>query len=149
MSRDKVGRARGVRSKEEMVSVMLELGFTWEWLDGEILRATTPVIPAVRSASGRKVFFNQLIASTANALEFGCADTSDSIDGMEVTQEALDKCVCFGDNTPVDLSVLLYGKQVAEELAVDLQWQRCDVALLDNYLVMHARRLWEGPVKDR
>src|SRR3954447_9175291 len=41
-----------------------ELGYSWEWLDDGCLRATTPVLPAVREgAPGRRSFFNQLIAA--------------------------------------------------------------------------------------
>jgi alpha-ketoglutarate-dependent taurine dioxygenase len=33
---------------------------------------------------------------------------------------------------------------LAEELIVDLQWQQGDVALVDNYRVMHGRRPFHG-----
>jgi alpha-ketoglutarate-dependent taurine dioxygenase len=40
---------------------------------------------------------------------------------------------------------LQYAKQACDECAVELLWQAKDVALLDNYLVMHARRDFDGP----
>ena len=36
-------------------------------------------------------------------------------------------------------------KAMCEDVAVELEWQTRDVALLDNYLVMHARRSFDGP----
>ena len=42
-----------------------------------------------------------------------------------------------------------WGPTSGEKHAVDLQWQSGDVALLDNYLVMHARRIWNGPLGSR
>ena len=50
----------------------------------------------------------------------------------------------------MDPKVLAWIKDRADALGVDLPWEDGDVALLDNYLVMHARRLWDdehGPRK--
>jgi hypothetical protein len=33
---------------------------------------------------------------------------------------------------------------IAEEMQVDLYWEKGDVVLLDNYSVMHSRRPWVG-----
>ena len=33
---------------------------------------------------------------------------------------------------------------IADELAYDVPWRAGDVALIDNYLVMHGRRPFEG-----
>ena len=37
-----------------------------------------------------------------------------------------------------------FALRICEELAVDVQWERGDVALIDNFTVMHARRPWTG-----
>ena len=34
--------------------------------------------------------------------------------------------------------------QIAEQLTFDLAWQQGDVALVDNFLVMHGRRSFRG-----
>ena len=34
--------------------------------------------------------------------------------------------------------------ELAEELIYDLPWQSGDVALIDNYVVMHGRRTFQG-----
>lgn len=61
------------------------------------------------------------------------------------TQEGIDACVRFGNGDSVPLEVLLEAKQMCEEHAIDVCWQKGDVALLSNYLMMHARRPWNGP----
>lgn len=131
----------GCPTKEAVEARMAELKYTWEWVDdGTTLRATSPALPAVRVAPGtdRRVFFNQLVAQIANAEEFrrrpGAGDEDTS----------LSRFLTFGDGSPLDEDILRFAKQACEDTAVELVWQPGDVALLDNFLVMHARRQFEG-----
>jgi hypothetical protein len=51
-------------TREAAESRLRGLNYSWEWQEGGNLRATTPVLPAVRQLpDGRKSFFNQLIAA--------------------------------------------------------------------------------------
>ena len=51
-------------TRDEAETRLREIGYDWEWLPDGSLRATTPILPAVYEASsGRKTFFNQLIAA--------------------------------------------------------------------------------------
>lgn len=163
-----------VDTKEECETKMKAGGWTWEWgvgpnrddrLSDDFLKCTTPVLDAVKdvtrssplssstSTSGgnpntKKCFFNQLIATTANALEFSKVGVNgggyDPLHDVP-TQEAIDSCVRFGNGDSVPLEVLLDAKRMCEELAIDVQWERGDVALISNYHMMHARRPWNGP----
>ena len=63
----------------------------------------------------------------------------------EPTQEGIDACVCFGNGDQVPLKILLEAKQICEQYSIDLCWEKGDVALVSNYLMMHARRPWNGP----
>ncbi|VEU38836.1 unnamed protein product [Pseudo-nitzschia multistriata] len=151
-------------TREECERKMGLGGWTWEWgvgpsnasasVGSDFLKCTTPVLEAVKKVgnSGRKCFFNQLIATTANALEFGRKGGGDQThrNGYDPlvdvpTQEGIDECVRFGNGDPVSLEVLLEAKEICEELAIDVRWQKGDVVLLSNYLMMHARRPWKGP----
>ena len=153
-----------VSTKDECESKMKAGGWTWEWGVGpsnatgtvgkDFLKCTTPVLEAVKLANGggggklRKCFFNQLIATTANALEFSRVGSSTSGCDPLVdlpTQTGIDECVCFGNGDPISLEILLDAKKICEDLAVNIQWQKGDVVLLSNYLMMHARRPWKGP----
>ena len=147
-----------VNSKEECEEKMEAGGWDFEWGVGphgtqpgpDFLKFTTPVLDAVKTAPGtsKKCFFNQLIATTANALEFSRVGShGGGYDPLKdiPTQQGIDECVRFGNGDPVSLEILLEAKQICEEWAIDVCWQKGDVALISNYLMMHARRPWNGP----
>ena len=81
---------------------------------------------------GRSTFFNQLIAAYR-----GWADK----------RNEPSKSICFGDGSPIDSEKMDVAIALADELSFDLQWQSGDVALIDNFLVMHGRRPFEGTRK--
>ena len=69
---------------------MTELGYTWDWQANNDLRATTPILPAVRNlGDGRSSFFNQLIAA---------------FKGWKDTRNDPSKAITFGDGTSMVLS---------------------------------------------
>ncbi|MEL7447656.1 MAG: TauD/TfdA family dioxygenase [Pseudomonadota bacterium] len=120
----------GVESVAEAEARLAALGYRHEWLPGEVLRATTPVLPAVRALlDGRRVFFNQLIAAFR---------------GWQDTRNDPRKSICFGDDSPIDEAAMNTAIALSDELSFDLNWQAGDVALVDNYLVMHGRRPFTG-----
>jgi hypothetical protein len=121
---------------EECEAKMRRGGWEWEWgagpngakLGPDFLRCTTPRLDAVKTAPGtvRECFFNQLIATTANALEFShVGKDGGGFDPLVdvPTQQAINECVRFADGSEVDLAILLDAKRICEELAVDVQWQ--------------------------
>lgn len=106
------------------------LGYEWEWLEQDSLRVTTAVLPAVRETSnGRQVFFNQLIAAFR---------------GWKDTRNAAEKSIRFGDDSEISTEAMAKAIQIGDELSFDIPWQTGDVALVDNFLVMHGRRPFEG-----
>jgi hypothetical protein len=50
----------------------------------------------------------------------------------------------YGDGTAIATEDLELALTIAEEMQVDLSWEKGDVVLLDNYAVMHSRRPWVG-----
>ena len=150
-----------VETKEECEEKMKNGGWTWEWgvgPDGKynernpnILKCTTPKLDAVKTIgegdNARKVFFNQLIATTANALEFSnVGKDGGGYDPLKdvPTQDGIDACVKFSNGESLPLDILLDAKQICENLAINIDWKQGDVALISNYLYMHARRPWNG-----
>lgn len=120
----------GVNSKEEGEARLQKLGYSWRWLEDGSLLTTTPALPAIKkSANGREAFFNQLIAAF-----LGWADISHT--GVHK--------IAFGDGTPMPADTMQKVCDMAEDLIVDLPWQPGDVALVDNYQVMHGRRSFVG-----
>lgn len=107
-----------------------ELGYEWEWQGDDCLRATTPVLPAVRKLpDGRTTFFNQLIAAAR---------------GWKDSRNDPAKAITFGDGSPLDRDAVLVAAALGDELSFDIPWQRGDVALVDNFVTMHGRRTFTG-----
>ena len=107
-----------------------ELGYSWEWLEDGSLRVTTAALPAVRTLEdGRKTFFNQLIAAFR-----GWADSRNDPN----------KAITFGGGEAITSEDMAPAIALADEFTHDLAWQAGDVALIDNFTVMHGRRPFEG-----
>lgn len=120
-------------SREQAEARLDELCYSWEWLPDGCLKATTPVLPAVRDlGDGRKSFFNQLIAA---------------YQGWKDVRNDPSKSITHGDGTPLDREAVLRCAVLAEELTFDVPWQNGDVALVDNYVTMHGRRSFTGTRK--
>ena len=120
----------GVDTREQAEARLGELGYSYEWLPDGSIRATTPRLPAVRTlVDGRRVFFNQLIAAFR---------------GWKDAQDDPTRVICYGDDSPISVDGMQAAIEIADELSFDLAWQAGDVALVDNFLVMHGRRPFEG-----
>jgi alpha-ketoglutarate-dependent taurine dioxygenase len=110
-----------------------EIEYEWEWLPDGSLRATTPVLPAVRDVGqGRKAFFNQLIAA---------------FQGWKDDRNDPSKAIRFGDGLPLDRDAVNIATKLAYEIAFDLRWQKGDAVLVDNFVTMHGRRTFRGTRK--
>jgi hypothetical protein len=121
------------QTREQAEQRMKELHYSWQWQDDGCLRATTPVLPAVRTMSdGRKVFFNQLIAAFR---------------GWKDSRNDPSRAITFGDGTLLDRDTVLSVAEAAEQETFDLQWRSGDVALVDNFVAMHGRRTFKGTRK--
>ncbi|WBY16293.1 TauD/TfdA family dioxygenase [Erythrobacteraceae bacterium WH01K] len=120
----------GAQTREDAERRLAALGYEWQWREDGSLRATTPVLPAIRELpDGRETFFNQLIAAFR---------------GWSDARNRADKSVTFGDGTPVTAEDMAPAIEASEALTRDVEWQAGDVALLDNFLVMHGRRPFSG-----
>jgi hypothetical protein len=114
----------GTDTREDAETRMETLGYVWEWLPNGDLRATTPVLPAVRElGKGRYSFFNQLIAAFS---------------GWKDTRNDPAKAITFGDGSPLDSEDVEMASALADELTFDVPWQAGDLVLVDK-LRRHAR----------
>jgi hypothetical protein len=120
-------------TRQEAEARLRGLGYSFEWLADGCLRVTTPVLPAVRDlGDGRTSFFNQLIAAYC---------------GWHDTRNDPSRAIRFGDGAPLDGEAVAAAAEFAEEQAFDIPWQAGDVALVDNFVVMHGRRSFSGARK--
>ena len=119
-----------VANEAEAEARLQELGYSWEWLADGSLRVTTAALPAVRTLSdGRKTFFNQLIAAFR-----GWADSRNDPN----------KAITFGGGETITGEQMAPAIALADELTHNLAWKAGDVALIDNFTVMHGRRPFQG-----
>lgn len=120
----------GVTSRPAAESRLAELGYDFAWQPDGSCRATTPVLSAIRRGpSGRRTFFNQLIAAAR---------------GWKDARNEPSRAVTFGDATPLDEAAVEAAVAIADELAILRPWRAGDVVLIDNFLVMHGRRPYAG-----
>ncbi len=120
-------------TRDEAEQQLQKLGYSWEWLPNGCLRSTTPVLPAVMEVEpGRRTFFNQLIAA---------------FHGWKDSRNDPTNAVTFGDGSLLNPETMDRVAVIAEELTFDVPWQKGDVALVDNRVVMHGRRTFSGTRK--
>jgi len=120
-------------TREAAETRLKNLGYSWEWLPDGCLRCTTPVLPAVMEIEpGRKTFFNQLIAA---------------FHGWKDSRNDPTRAVTFGDGSVLNPATMDAIARIAEELTFNVPWQKGDVALVDNRVVMHGRRTFSGTRK--
>lgn len=122
-----------VDTRDQAEGKLQELGYSWQWNDDGSLSAQTSTLPAVQTYStGRKVFFNQLIAAYM---------------GWEGVRDNPSVALCFGDGSDIPASFLDAAVRIAESISHDLAWQDGDVAIVNNMLSMHGRRPYSGDRK--
>lgn len=94
----------GRQTRADVEARMTELGYTWQWLENEVLRCTSPVLQAIRTAPGtnRRVFFNQLPATIANATDFHNRMADKGSVGLD---EVVARYITFGDGSAMDFKV--------------------------------------------
>lgn len=120
----------GVESREAAERRLASLQYQWCWLPDDNLSVTTPALPLIRQTQlGREVFFNQLIAAYC---------------GWQDQRNDSKRSVTYGDGSEFDEADLKAAVEIAYGSVFDLAWQTGDVALIDNYLVMHGRRPYAG-----
>lgn len=118
-----------VNSEAQAEDKLARLGYEWRWRKDQTLSATTPVMPAIRALSdGSASFFNQVIA-VSRGWQRGTGTPTP---------------LTFGDGTKIDDSILEALIAVSHTFSTALQWQAGDVALVDNFRVMHGRYPYAG-----
>ena len=122
-----------VDSREKAEVRLSELEYSWDWIEQDGLRVTSPTLPAVRELSGgKRSFFNQLIAA---------------FKGWKDSRNDPSKSIAHGDGSSLDPSEIERVCELADEITFDLPWQDGDLALVDNFLCMHGRRSFKGSRK--
>jgi alpha-ketoglutarate-dependent taurine dioxygenase len=88
-----------------------------------------------------ELFFNQV-----QIHHIYCVD-EETREGLRALfdEDDLPRNVYYGDGTPITDEEMEEIGQAFERIAVRFQWQKGDMAMLDNMLTTHARDSFEGP----
>lgn len=119
-----------VDTQAEAEAKLDSLGYRYDWVTDEALSVQTPALPAVVTApDGVEVFFNQIVAAGA---------------GWQKREDDTEARLCYGDGSPIETASIDAANAACYQHTVDLAWQAGDIALLNNYKVMHGRRPFTG-----
>ena len=119
-------------SREDAERKLAALGYTFEWRRDDELAVTTPCLPAVLELpDGRRSFFNQIVATRS----------------WRDIRNSPERVLRLGNGQPISLDLRDAIASLTESLAIDLLWQRGDLAVLDNHRVQHGRRPFQGDRK--
>ncbi|PVH95663.1 Clavaminate synthase-like protein [Periconia macrospinosa] len=112
----------------------------FEWHDDGSL-SVTHIVPIIRKHldTGRTTWFGNLTSAYGRARHHGATQPPFLGDDGSYHPPPL-----YGDGTQISTDDLELALTIAEDMQVDVYWQRGDVVLLDNYTVMHSRRPWTG-----
>ena len=120
----------GVSTKNDAEAKLSELGYSWNWIEGDNLSVTTKPLKATKELKdGKKSFFNQVIAASL---------------GWKKSSKNQISPVRFGNDQEINQSAIEHISELAQSLTLLRSWQDNDILLIDNYRVMHGRKPFSG-----
>ncbi|MFC4530456.1 TauD/TfdA family dioxygenase [Sphaerisporangium dianthi] len=130
--------------REEVESTCRDLGIAYEWFADGRLR-TWQVCQAVvdHPVTGEAAWFNQAHLFHPSSLP---AEVRESLLDS-AGEENLPRNALYGDGTPIEESALEEIRQAFDAETVAEPWSAGEVLLIDNVLMSHGRRPYEGPRK--
>jgi len=107
-------------------------GGKFEWLQNGNLKTITKVLPAIRveERTGKSTWFNSIVAAY-----FGWVDSRNDPS----------KAVKFGDDTLLNKECVKRVDEILNENCIAFKWEKNDVLLVDNKLVLHSRKSFVPP----
>ena len=120
------------------------INFEWKKDGGLRLSQIRPAI-AIHPHTGEQVWFNQAEQFHPSTLPKNIYEAM--MFYFEGNEEELPQYACFGDNTPIDVSLLDEIREATCQQTVIFPWQEGDILVIDNMLVCHGRRPFVGSRK--
>jgi alpha-ketoglutarate-dependent taurine dioxygenase len=114
----------------------------FEWRDGDRLR-TRQVRQATvnHPKTGETIWFNHAHLFHISNLP---AEVRDAL-LSEFEDDEIPRNAFYGDGSRIESSVLDEIRNIYQRSAIVFPWRRCDVLMLDNFLVSHGREPFVGP----
>ena len=120
----------GVNDQLSAEKILTDIGYEWEWKKDGSLRVITSVLPSVRLLQNkRKIFFNQLIAAYC---------------GWKDDRNNPRQTIFYGDGSEISPQIMSAVSNIADNLTYSLDWQKGDIVFINNLLVLHGRKPYEG-----
>ncbi|MBR7835033.1 TauD/TfdA family dioxygenase [Actinospica durhamensis] len=128
--------------RDTVEELLRAAGAQWEWREGTGLRIEqTRPATARHPRTGEEVWFNQ-------ADQFhpaGLGDTAAAELALILGPDELPQSVFYADGGQIPAAAIQHIQQCGLAAAVDVEWRRGDILLIDNMLVAHGRRPYTGP----
>lgn len=127
--------------RDRVEAILRERAATFEWRPNGALRVAEVVDPVVtHPTTGEPVFFSQAHLWHVSSLD---RKTRDALLKVVPEAELYHSCT-FGDGSPIDEADLDEIRREMEAVAVEIDWRRRDLLVVDNVLVAHGRRPFQG-----
>jgi alpha-ketoglutarate-dependent taurine dioxygenase len=133
-----------VDEPSELESILLAQGSTCSRLSAGVLRVSTPCDGLVtHPETGEEVWFNQAEQWHASALKAAVRRTFEALVGVgQLPHECR-----HGDGDPLAEEALADVRRALENCKLLFDWQKNDLLMLDNVLMMHGREPFKGDRK--
>ena len=116
-----------------------KIGAEYEWkADGGLRVSQTRPATAVHPETGEEVWFNQADGFHPSNLDPAT---------YELMKDNFRLNACFGDGSPIEVSVLEHIREVLRRETVPVVWRQGDVLIVDNILAAHGRMPFAGARK--
>lgn len=131
----------GTVDRDEVLDLLAAQGASGSWLPGDVLQVRSAcAATAPDPAGGDALWFNQAEQWHPSALH---ADVR-SMFARSYGAGRMPHDCCYGDGAPLDEAELAHVRAVLAKSKLLFDWQRGDLLMLDNVLMMHGREPFTG-----